>query len=177
MIKKYQDFLESKSSKLYDYGCVMIYPTIENWSEITSIIHPDDVYNPSATYGIEIDPHITLLYGLHPEVTHEQIGDVLNKFKGNSFGIDINGIGKFDNKDFSVVKFNIDSPILHEINHELTKLPHTTDYPNYVPHMTIAYVKPGSADKYLSGDYRKTFNNVNKVVYSMTDGNKIPFQL
>lgn len=176
MIKKFEEFTGNKSGQLYDYGCVMIYPEINDWESVTSLIHPDDIYEPDETHGVESDPHVTLLYGLHPEVTKEHIAEVLNKFKGQKIDINVNGIGKFDNKDFSVVKLNVDSPILHEINNELTKLPHTTDYPKYIPHMTLAYVKPGLADKYLSGDYRKNFNT-NRISYSMTDGNKIEFKL
>ncbi len=37
MIKKFDEFLENvKSGNLYPYGCVMIYPKVENWKEITS---------------------------------------------------------------------------------------------------------------------------------------------
>ena len=43
--------------------------------------------------------------------------------------------------------------------------------------MTIAFVNPGSADKYLSGDYRKKFTNIDKIVYSMTNGEKIQYTL
>lgn len=68
-------------------------------------------------------------------------------------------------------------PLLHEINKELKKLPHTNDYPDYQPHMTIAFVKPDSADKYLSNDYRKKFTNIDKVVYSMTNGEKVRYSL
>lgn len=180
MIKKFDEFLENgKGGNLYDYGCVMIYPKIENWKEITSIINSDDVYNSSdPAYGIENSPHITLLYGLHSNVSKEDVENILSKFKGKDINISINGIGKFDGDDkFSVVKLNVDSPILHEINKELKKLPHTSDYPDYKPHMTIAYVRPGSADKYLSGDYRNKFTNIDKIVYSMTNGEKVQYSL
>lgn len=179
MIKRFDEFLENKKNgSLYDYGCVMIYPKVENWKEIISTISNDDVYNPSdPTYGIESSPHITLLYGLHSNVTKEDVENALNKFKGKDIDISINGIGKFDDDKFSVVKLNVDSPLLHEINKELKKLPHTNDYPDYNPHMTIAYVKPGSADKYLSGDYRKKFTNIDKIVYSMTNGKKVQYSL
>ncbi len=180
MIKKFDEFLENvKSGNLYKYGCVMIYPKVENWKEITSVINIDDVYKPSdPTYGIEKNPHITLLYGLHSDVTKEDVENVLTKFKGRDIDISINGIGKFDDDDkFSVVKLNVDSPLLHKINKELKKLPHTNDYPDYQPHMTIAFVKPDSADKYLSNDYRKKFTNIDKVVYSMTNGEKVRYSL
>lgn len=178
MIKKYVDFIGSKSGKNFDYGCVMLYLNIDNWEEMTSIISPEDIYkseNPS--YGIDTKPHITLLYGLHPEVSPEDIESVLNKFRGQKINIDVNGIGKFDNDDYSVVKLNINSPILHDINSELKKLPHTSDFPDYKPHVTMSYVHPGKADKYLSDEKKMNLQNIDRVIYSMTDGKKIEYKL
>ena len=177
-IKKFNDFVMEKSGDLYDYGCVMIYPKISNWKEITSIIKEEDVYLPEdPTYGRETNPHVTLLYGLHSNVTKEDIENVINKFKNKTIDIQIDGIGKFDNEEYSVVKFNVVSPILFEINKELTKLPHTSDYPDYKPHMTISYVKKGEADKYLSDKWKKSFSGIDKIVYSMANGEKVEFKL
>ena len=177
-ILKFSEFLMEKSGDLYDYGCVMIYPRVSNWKEITSMIDEDDIYHPEdPTYGIETNPHVTLLYGLHNTVTKEDIENVIDKFRNKTIDIQIDGIGKFDNDEYSVVKFNAVSPILFEINKELTKLPHTTDYPDYKPHMTISYVKKGKADKYLSHKWKKTFSDIDKIVYSMTNGEKIEFKL
>lgn len=178
MIKKYVDFVDSKSGSDFDYGCIMIYLKIDNWIEITSIISPEDVYEPeNPSYGIDSKPHITLLFGLHPEVTPEDVESVLSKFRGKKIDININGISKFDNEDFSVVKLNVDSPILHDINAELSKLPHTSDFPEYNPHVTLSYVQPGKADKYISDNYKVNLQNIDRIVYSMTDGKKIEFKL
>jgi hypothetical protein len=48
------------------------------------------------------------------------------------------GGGKFD-----VVQVGVDSPQLHALNAELSKLPNGDEHPTYQPHMTLAYVKPG----------------------------------
>lgn len=176
--KKFYELFKYKSGDMFTYGCVMVYPKVDNWDEITSIIDKDDIYDPEPRYGVETDPHVTILYGLHPEVTPQDVENVINKFRGKDLSININGIGKFDGDDkFNVVKLNVDSPILHDMNSELSKLPHTSDFPDYNPHMTMAYVKPGKADKYLSGDYRKEFKNIDRVVYSMPNGQKIDFNL
>jgi hypothetical protein len=56
----------------------------------------------------------------------------------------------------------------------LVKLPHTTDYPDYHPHSTIAYLKKGKGEKYtdkLKG--AEYIVNPSKIVYSKPDGNKI----
>lgn len=58
--------------------------------------------------------------------------------------------------------------ILYNINNKLTdNFPYSTDYPDYHPHSTIAYLKPGSGKKYV-----KEFKNIEfiatpeKIVYS-----------
>jgi 2'-5' RNA ligase len=171
------EFNESKRGDLFEYGCVMIYPDITNWEEITSIIEEGDIYDKEPRYGIETDPHITVLYGLHKEVTANDIKKSLKRFKNKKIEIDIDGIGKFDSGKFSVIKLNVESSILNSMNKSLSKLPHTTDFPDYRPHMTIAYVKPGKADKYLNESYKVGFTSINKIVYKMISGEKIEFKL
>ena len=170
MIVKFDEFFEKKRTiKKGDYGCVMIYPKIDNWDETTSIINKSDIYkNGDESYGIIKDPHITVLFGLHSDVTLDDVRNSLKKFKGKSIDIDIDGIGKFDNDDFSVVKLNVNCDILHKMNKELSKLPHTTNFTHYSPHMTIAYVLPGKASKYVSDDYKVKFK-VDKIIYYTTD--------
>jgi hypothetical protein len=36
VIKDYNSFLETKSGKLYEFGCVMAYLDIKNWNNIIS---------------------------------------------------------------------------------------------------------------------------------------------
>mgnify|MGYP003352094323 CR=1 FL=1 len=43
---------------------------------------------------------------------------------------------------------------LNALNKQLCKFPYTNDYPDYKPHITIAYVKKGLGKKYLD-----IFNN------------------
>ncbi len=56
-----------------------------------------------------------------------------------------------------------------------TKLPHTTDYPDYHPHTTIAYVKPGEGKKYVGKIDKPIMVKPNKIVYSKADGSKINY--
>jgi len=83
-------------------------------------------------------------------------------------------VTSFNNSNFGVLKFDVESDDLVKENKKLTKFPHTTDYPNYHPHCTIAYIKPDKIDKYVN-----KFKNiepidviVEKIVYSMADGTK-----
>ena len=170
-IKKFESF-KTKSGELYDYGCVMVYLNISNWDNIVSKIDESDLYQPNnQVYGYETSPHVTILYGLHSDV---EDSDVINIFKNKSIKeICVDGIGVFPGEEFDVVKMNIESDILTSLNSKLMKLPNSNDYPDYIPHVTIAYILPGKGKKYVDNKYQHTFTRINKVVYEKTNGEKI----
>jgi 2'-5' RNA ligase len=173
-LKSYKLFEE----KNYEFGCVMIDVPVKNWNEITSFIDTDDIYTVSDndTYGIQVRPHLTLLYGTHKEVTSEQVESLLKNVK--PFSIEIDGVDIFENKDYDVVKFNIKkSDILQSIFDSLSTLPNSNSFKDYKPHITIAYVKKGTGKKYIKPDYKWKVDNINEVTYSMVDGNEYKFSL
>lgn len=102
--------------------------------------------------GREADPHITVKYGLH--------GTPLKKVRAlladeGPITVTMGKTSFFPASKSSsgdVVKVDIDSPDLHRLNKKIADaLPHTDTHPEYKPHATIAYVKPGLGKKY-SGD-------------------------
>lgn len=177
-IHTYSSFLESKSGKLYKYGCVMVYLDIPNWKSIISNISEEDLYKPEEkVYGKETDPHITLLYGLHKDVDDKDIIEMFKDYKSSEININVERIDIFENDEFDVVKMNVTSEFLTNMNKKLSTLPHTSDFPDYRPHITIAYIKKGCSDKYIQDNYKYTFNNINKIVYSKPNGEKIDISL
>jgi hypothetical protein len=178
IIKKYIQFIK-ESINGHKYGCVMIEIPISNWDEITSSIDPEDVYtesNDGEPHGIQEDPHLTLLYGLHDNVTPEMVKSIFDNFSGD-ISIKVNGIGIFENKDFDVVKFNVvPEGSLQKLHDELSKFPNSNQSPDYKPHITIAYLKKGTGKKYIKPDYKYEVKNVNKITYSMPDGSKNKFE-
>jgi hypothetical protein len=91
-VKKYIQFV--KESTGYKLGCVMVEVPVKNWNEITSIINKDDLYEVEGEkYGIQENPHLTLLYGLKPNITKEQVEQVLEKsVDGEKIEIEIENI-------------------------------------------------------------------------------------
>lgn len=153
MIKLTDLISEAKSS--YDYGCVMLYFTPnEDVVDFQNDITTSDLYtaDDNGGYGLETEAHCTLLYGLHEEVELNTIEEVLSKIK---FGeCIVQNPSLFENEKFDVLKFDVgysskSDSFLHKANNELSKLPHTTDYPDYHPHMTVAYLKSGMGKKYV----------------------------
>jgi len=164
MIQKVQNiysFLnESKNKKKDDInasGCAMIFFKFDKLKEIQDKIDEDDLYTDEKGYGFENEPHLTSLYGLHvDEVTNDQVMDIISKYDiGN---LVLFNISSFNNEEFDVLKFEVKQDmndyskkddIIYKINKDLCKLPYTSDYPKYEPHSTIAYLKPGTSDKYI----------------------------
>lgn len=175
-IKKYTQFLNE--SVQYKLGCVMMEVPISNWEEITSSIDKEDIYEVEGeNYGIQSNPHVTILYGLHKEVSLDQIKSV---FEGIDGGIDISieGIGVFENERFDVVKFNVvPSETLLDLNNKLSEFPNSNEYPEYEPHITLCYTKKGTGKKYIRDDYRYTVDNVKKICYSLSNGKKFYFEI
>lgn len=136
---------ERDSKKKYPYGCSMLYFDFPDMKIIHDEIEEDDIFE-GEDQGLETEPHVTLLYGLHSdEIDDQKVLDISSK------GIKSLGLGNvslFENEKYDVLKFDVEGPFLHDINKELTKLPHTTDFPDYHPHCTIAYLKPGTGKKY-----------------------------
>jgi hypothetical protein len=175
-VKKYIQFIKESTS--YDYGCVMVEVPVSNWNEITSIINKDDLYEVEGeNYGIQDNPHLTLLYGLKSNITKEQVEQVLQKaIDGDKIIIEIENIGLFENDNFDVVKFNIKkTEQLQKLFDSLSELPNENTFPDYNPHMTIAYVKKGLGKKYTKTYSHKVSSN--DICYSMANGEKIYFEI
>lgn len=176
-IKNYIQFIKESSG--YQYGCVMVEIPVSNWNEIISSIDPEDVYEGEgdSTYGIQQNPHVTILYGLHSEVTGEMVKSVFDNFSGE-ISIEVDGIDIFENKDYDVVKFNVIADgSLQELHDKLSEFPNSNEYPDYRPHITIAYVKKGTGRKYIKPEYKYTVKNVTDIVYSKPDGTKTKFSI
>jgi 2'-5' RNA ligase/DNA polymerase III epsilon subunit-like protein len=173
-IKKYIQFIKESSG--YEYGCVMVEVPVKNWKEITSYIDPEDIYTGGDdTHGIQENPHVTILYGLHDGVTEDEVKSVFEEFTGD-INIEVNGIGIFENDKFDVVKFNVNPDgSLQELHNKLSEFPNSNEFPDYKPHITIAYVKKGTGKKYVKPEYKYEVKNVNKITYSMPNGKKVYF--
>ena len=121
---------------------------------------------PQADLGVEgreDQPHITIKWGLHFQSPSERMRQVIQ-----SFGPIEATLGKtslFSNDDADVLKIDVDSPDLHRLNQVMSRIaPAHNTHPKYVPHATIAYLKPGRGKKYsgnavLAGQ-KLTFHSV-----------------
>lgn len=136
------------------YGCVMLFSNVPDWNKLVRrIVKEEDIYiDPEDVdeYGYEENPHITVLYGIHHDdiIDKSLIHKMIKSIPNLSFSVD--NINHFSGEQYDVIKFNIPkTPELLKIRKEFeTELPNTQTFPNYEPHMTIAYVKKGLGAKY-----------------------------
>ena len=109
-------------------------------------------------------------------ISKEMVKSVFEGFTGN-INIEVNGIDIFENKDYDVVKFNVNPDgALQELHDKLSEFPNSNEYTDYKPHITISYVNKGMGKKYIKPDYKYTVKNVDKITYSLTNGEKINFE-
>jgi len=181
IIKTFSEFelyLESKSGSMYEYGCLMLYVNFPNWERFIGQIDKNLLYEPeNERYGVESEPHITILYGIHSNVDDEQVIALFSDIDKSSFNIQSKGIDCFYNKDYDVLKMNVESAELRKLNELASNLPHTSTYPDYKPHITIAYFKKGNANPFINENFNIKINTIDKIVYSKTNGEKIDIPL
>lgn len=150
-------------------GCLMLYYEPCFWDKIVSLIDESDIYKEDDKYGIESEPHVTVLYGFTNDMDVTRIEDYLNTIK-SPIQFSLEKIDIFENEKFDVVKFNVKSPQLHVL-HSFFKenFDNVESYPTYQPHSTIAYVKKGMGRKYKRSLKTPIIVDSSHFVYSTAD--------
>lgn len=123
-------------------------------------------------YGLEKQSHVTLVPCLDNDIDIDKLKSYLKPI--NEYDIVLTDISKFECEEFDVLKCAVKSKALKDTNKEIVdKFETHSEYKDYNPHMTIAYMKKGMADKYLKKILDKLIllkaKNFN---FSYFDGNK-----
>lgn len=172
--ERFRQIINEIAGVKYSYGCVMLYFDIpkDKWKKIQDLVNDEDISEVDGVEGRETEPHITLLYGIHEDVDDKAVEAIINEFSAPE--ISLSKIGIFENEDMDVVKFDIKCKELNKMNKQLKELPHTSKFPTYEAHSTIAFVKAGRGK-----DYKQTLDKDDelilkptKIVYSKPDGTK-----
>lgn len=73
----------------------------------------------------------------------------------------------FEQEDQDVLVFEVRKDrFLDESNRNLRILPYENEYPTYSPHITIAYLKKGTAAKYITHDHDGKMVKTTEIVYT-----------
>lgn len=163
---------EANNTKTPTYGCVMMGTKIQNWEEyhLAGIDESDIYIKPyDKSYGLENDSHVTVLYGIHEdEIDDETIANIIRE-NMKPLTLRVDEIDIFENPEMDIVKYNLSiTAQLMKYRKLFLKFPNTQKF-DYNPHMTIAYLKPGTGKKYkrkLREPFEVTFT---KGIYSYHD--------
>lgn len=131
--------------------------------------------NDGKAHGREDEIHVTALYGLHSE-SPKDVEPILKKT--DPFEISLGKVSKFEGETYDVIKLDVSSPELKDLNRALRKLPHSSSFKIYKPHCTLAYVKKGSCDKLLgNSDFVGTKVSAETITFSSKNGHKVGVHL
>jgi hypothetical protein len=163
---------EKTEDQQYSYGCLMGYYDAP-FDGSPEIADGDLFDNDENEYGREVENHVTVLYGLHDDEIDEE--EIIRLFSlittPDTFR---SKVTLFENKDYDVVKWDIESNDLELLNRMMTSMfPYTNKFPDYHAHATLAYCKPGTGKKYMMQLDKPTKDKIAHWVYSKADGRKI----
>ena len=137
------------------FDCVMLYSTVDKkmWNEILEQIDEKDLYEDpegKEEFGLEKEPHITIIFGIHS--TENQQDNIIKKVeKYKPIKLETEKIGMFETDKYDVIKIDVKptKELLKYRKDLIENTKNTQTYPDYKPHMTIAYIKKGKGKKYL----------------------------
>lgn len=152
-----------------DNSCLMLAMAFHTSVELSSILEESDLTG----YGIEKDPHITILYAEGKRIEKESILPSVNRILGDDYRVflevlkddykfnvtDLFNLSVFEDgdSDYLILRLKENNELfksLYNINKGLSE-EHNVEskFNTYKPHLTIAKMIPGTARKYL--DNRK----------------------
>lgn len=123
-----------------------------------NFLEPDDLYtspDPNNFWvkgDVTHKAHVTLLYGLLAkayeiqEVVDAALEGWTRPLYFEEAEIDIFDSPKPDTEPYKCIVARVNSPELIEAHQRLSFLPHINTYPEYKPHITLAYVKEEKAE-------------------------------
>ena len=161
-------FMEFLNEVKYDYSSVQV--ALKD-PEILDVLKNFEIDKDDLSgHGKETEPHITIKYGLHT-ADFKDVYDLLKDVK--PILATLGKVSLFEN-DEDVVKVDVKGKDLHDLNKYISdNLKCTDTYPDYHPHMTIAYVKKGTGKKYINGSEFENKKIVfNEIEFSSKDGSK-----
>jgi 2'-5' RNA ligase superfamily len=125
---------------------------IIDWGQIN--IPDENLYRLEGddSLGREREPHVTVKYGFTTNDVPDILREIVHETK--PFPVYLGRVSLFDNNpEYDVVKIGVESPWLRKLNSQISlQIPNEDKYPSYNPHITIAYVKKGTAAKLVGAD-------------------------
>jgi len=144
--------------------------------QLQNQIDSSNLYYENGQFGLEQDSHITVCYGLVHESDYFKLRRLIKNF--GTIDVTYGGVSKFVSDNYDVIKIDIISEKLHELNSLIrNNFEVKTSFPDYQPHMTVAYVKPNSCDFLLNPSNLAVEDTFTSIVWSHIDNYKLNIPL
>lgn len=153
----------------HSYASVQINLPDEPFLSLGATVADEDL----ADSGRETHPHVTVKWGLHGD-DPEEVRALLDGAAPIDFSF--GNINHFPGDGFDVVYVEAISPRLAALNARITEALPSEQTHEYVPHVTLAYVKPGLGAGY-DGPAGVPAIRVTELVFSDTGGNRYSIAL
>lgn len=128
------------------------------WGKL-NIPEEDLYFDEKGGCGREKEPHITVKYGVPMATPSEELRAIVHSFR--PFSVQLGGVSLFENELFDVVKLDVISDQLHEMNRQISEaFPVESKFKDYIPHATIAYVKKGRGRALMTRDIFKDASDI-----------------
>lgn len=152
--------LNERSNATYDHAIVQLdnfdQGVISMWEYYKSQIPEEALFrefplvngkdDPRESKGFENAPHVTVLYGLPMDVSFFEVTETVfnNLTDRRSFVVEDLDFFSSPDKPYDVAILRCNSELLGNLHFKLReRFNVVSDYPEYNPHITIAYVKKG----------------------------------
>jgi 2'-5' RNA ligase len=137
----------------HEYSCALLVIEGEIKKEIMAVV--EEIPDTELTmWGKEDEPHITVKFGLHAD-TDDELAKLVKGFGPLTVQLgEISIFGPNTNKEtgelFEVVKIEVSGEDIFRLNRLICdNMEYTDSFPDYTPHLTLAYVKEGEGSKYI----------------------------
>jgi hypothetical protein len=159
-------------------GCLMAMISKEDTDKILKfnkqLINDSDLYIENGEYGRETECHVTIRYGFINDLNELQVRQLLKGQK--PFMVELIGLDKFvSSPQYDVAMFKVSSPVLKKLNEMSGIYLNENDYPDYNPHLTLAYVQKGKFPHTKEGLRLRV--PIKTICYSPIQGGKSYFNL
>jgi hypothetical protein len=135
MLDKDENFLQTQ----VDFGYLRV--SLPRWIEKN--VNSDDILK------IEHRPHSTVYYGADKRDI-DLIAKVVQDY-GRPIRVSLGALNVFEHEERDVLYIELVGDSLVDLHNAIGQLPHSRPqtHPQYIPHLTLAYVKKGAARKFI----------------------------